>query len=366
MKFFGQLFLVSLLITQLSCETSNETTSGNNVEVPADAPEAPESQRASISYSGSGLIGTYPVSWEVNTSGEVFTGSYQYEGQEASLLLSGESHQGKSLITESDSDGNSTGTIELEAFPSPIWRGTWSNPENGDQHSLTWTANKAVIHSPTEGWPVEGFSLNAKEVSLYTPDSLCHVTHRVWRAVGNSPIARAFNSVTQPPSFQNRKVGLTDCMISIEEMEGLERFPASGEESSVRLGQLVGDILPINFDLYSYAAGTPHPNYGSETVHLLLPDLQEISLPQLFKDGFRSLLDEKVKAGLEKQFGTASGLEYTGLPDEFNYELQPDQMVIYFNPYEIGPYALGTIQIGIAYQEIEEVIREDGPLASKK
>lgn len=361
MKFFGQLLFVSLLVLFLSCETSNETTNGKNIEDPAEGVESAEAKVASILYSGSGQIGTYPVSWEVISTENMLSGSYQYEGQETSLSLSGEYLDGKSSITESDADGKKTGRLDLESFPDPIWRGTWHSQDD-DQLSIAWTAKKALVSSSVEGWPTGGLSLTAKEVSLYTPDSICHVIHKIWRADGNTPIARAFNAITQPPSFQDRKVGITDCMIALENMDSPEGFPSSGEESTVRLGALVRDIIPVHFDYFSYYAGAAHGNYGSETVHLLLPDLKKITLDQLFTEGFRSVLSEKVKIGLDKQFGDDAGLEYKGLPDEFNYELQPNFLVVYFNPYEIGPYAMGTIEVAIPYDEIRDTFREDGPL----
>lgn len=361
MKKFGNITYLFLLLSLFSCETSNETTTGKSIEDSSESGSDPATQVASILYSGTGQVGEYPVTWEVNIAKNIINGTYQYTGQNALLSLSGEYLDGQSLIVESDPDGKKTGSIELENFPDPIWRGTWLG-KNDDELPVSWAAEKAILRSAVEGWPSEGLTLTAKEVSLYTPDSLCHVIHKVWRATGNSPIARAFNAVTQPPSFQDRKVGLTDCMIELEDRESMEDFPSSGEESVVRLGSLTGNILPIHFDYFSYYAGAAHGNYGSETVHLLLPTLQEIGPNDIFIEGYHAELSSLVGKNLEKQFGPDAGLEYKGLPDEFNYEIQPDQIVVYFNPYEIGPYVLGRIQVGLSYDEIEQIIREDGPL----
>lgn len=365
MKFFGQLLFFSLLVSFLSCETSNETTTGKNIESPSETAEISDAQNSSILYSGSGQIGTHPVTWEVHTAENTVTGTYQYEGQEASLSLSGEYLEGKSFMTESDDRGEETGRLELDNFPDPIWRGIWRDQDN-DQLSITWTAEKAVVRSSVAGWPANGLSLAAKEVSLYTPDSLCHVIHKVWRAAGNDPIARAFNAVTQPPSFQDRKVGLTDCMIALEDLDSPDGFPSSGEESTVRLGSLVGNILPVHFDYFSYYAGAAHGNYGSRTTHLLLPTLQEIGPEDIFIEGYQTKLSKLVSDDLDEQYGADAGLEYKGLPDDFNFEIQTDQIVIYFNPYEIGPYALGTMEVGISYGEIQNILLEEGALGTKK
>lgn len=365
MKFFGQFFLVFSLVSFLSCETSNETTSGVNTEASPKSAESSASPKTSILYSGTGQIGTYPVTWEVRSAENVVTGSYQYDGQESSLQLSGEYEKGKILITESESDGKQTGRLELDDFPDPIWRGTWYNQDD-EQLPILWTAEKTVLHSTVEGWPAAGLSMTAKEVSLYTPDSLCHVIHKIWRADGTSPIARAFNAVTQPPSFQDRKVGLADCMIALENMDNLEGLPVSGEESTVRLGALAGDILPVHFDYFSFYASAAHGNYATSTTHLLLPALEEVDADDLFIEDYRPALDKLVRDGLAEQFGADAGLEYKTLSDDFNFEIQAGQFVVYFNPYEIGPYALGMIRVGIPYKDIQKLIREDGPLKSKK
>lgn len=368
MKFSSPFLILLFSVSIFSCETSNETTSASATEQQealTSPPKAESPVSASIVYAGTGTVGTYPVSWQVQTTESTITGSYQYEGQEASMTLAGEYQSGKSVIFESDPDGDKTGKIELQGVPTPDWNGTWMSLKKSDYHPLNWVAEQATIHSPVEGWPTQGLSLLAKEVSLYTPDSLCHVSHWVWRAEGQSPMARAFNKATQPPSFQDRKVGLTDCLIAIEGMEGLEEYPPSGEESRVRLGQLVGDILPINFDLYAYIGGMPHPNYGTETIHLLLPGLQEITVDQLFTEGYLAVLDAAVTAELEQEY-SEENIAYEGLPEDFHYELFADHLVIYFNPYEIGPYVLGTIEVIIPYGEIQEMIREEGPLGDKK
>ena len=206
--------------------------------------------------------------------------------------------------------------------------------------------------------------MTTKEVSLHSPDSMCRVVHSLWRADGRHTSALAFNDATPAPSFQNRSVGLTDCIDAREEVEASEHeYPPSGEESSVSLGIPFQGILPIHTDYFEYYAGAAHGNYGQFTKHLRLSDFTEITLETLFSEGYREVLEREIRLALKKQFGPDSpAIQFESLPDRFHYELQPAQMVVYFNPYEIGPYVLGQIRIPIPYVSLRHVIHPNGPL----
>jgi hypothetical protein len=56
-------------------------------------------------------------------------------------------------------------------------------------------------------------------------------------------------------------------------------------------------------------------------------------------------------------------LDFQGIDSLQNIEIFADRIATYFNPYEIGPYALGQIRFEFDYAEVRGILRKDGPLA---
>lgn len=359
------LFLTStFLFTACSEKTTSSSRTDQTVPEESAAPEtiSPEG----ITYTGSGTVGEYEITWELFVSATQISGTYQYAGQDQFLQLSGEASGDACILTETDPEGAITGSWRLFGFPNPHWNGSWKKdgPNGQDSLFVTLEAKEAILLSPTTGWPEKGLSLISKEVSLHSPDSMCRVIHELWRATGRDDLSRAYNTANPAPSFQNRTVGLTDCIDARADAGDVASdYPPSGEESAISLGIPFRNILPVHADYYEYYAGAAHGNYGQFTKHLQLPGFEEINPEELFVEGYRSLFEEKIREDLTRQFGSdGAGLEFEELPEKFHFELHPTQLVVYFNPYEIGPYVLGQIRIPIAYESIKEVIREEGPL----
>lgn len=361
------IYLVAVcLFTIAGC--SEKTTSSSRTEQSQQeiVEESQPSRVEGIQYNGSGTVGDYQITWNLLVSATGIEGKYQYAGQEQELNLSGSAMGEACILEETDPEGNTTGFWRLWGFPNPGWSGSWKKDDPNGQDSLfvTLSAAEAVVLSPASGWPEEGLKLQSKEVSLHSPDSMCRVIHDLWRATGKNDLSRAYNTANPAPSFQNRSVGLTDCIDARNDAGAVAKdYPPSGEESTISLGIPFLNILPVHADYYEYYAGAAHGNYGQFSKHLLLPDFQELNAGALFKEGYQPVLEGKIRESLSRQFGADGvGLEFEGLPENFHFELHPSQIVVYFNPYEIGPYVLGQVRVPISYGEIREVIREEGPL----
>lgn len=128
-------------------------------------------------------------------------------------------------------------------------------------------------------------------------------------------------------------------------------------------------IVSIRFDISEYVAGSAHPNSMTRILnydlerHLLLqtPDLFASStrafiyLSEFSRTALKTILKDESKAIFDSQAlpGTAAinenfqevGITKTGL-------------LIVFGPYQVAPYARGTIQIPIPFSSLADEINE--------
>jgi hypothetical protein len=130
------------------------------------------------------------------------------------------------------------------------------------------------------------------------------------------------------------------------------------------------DIITLLFNEYGYTGGA-HPYSGSRYSVLSLEDASQVVLADLLSTGYESALNvagEKIFRE-ERRLKEEETLEEQGFSfpnDVFsvndNFGVLQEGLDFVFNSYEIAPYALGPTQFTIPYEDIQELIRPDGPL----
>lgn len=133
------------------------------------------------------------------------------------------------------------------------------------------------------------------------------------------------------------------------------------------------DVFSFALEIYSYYAGAAHPNHWSKSMNFDLKTGINIPLKNLFVPGAK-YLDKISKYCISdiKFQGGQIGYE----PDEMmlnegagandsnflNYNLLQKGLQITFDPYQVGPYALGTQYVFIPYIILNEMINAEGVL----
>ncbi|MDP5171534.1 MAG: RsiV family protein [Bacteroidia bacterium] len=355
------LLLLSVLFL-VSCKSTVTQSGGDGQDQSSQSLPA-----SAIQYLGTGQVGEYPINWELSLSGDQLSGRYRYEGKDAWLDLAGQTLPDQETFTFSESlDGKTTGSFNMYGGPRTVWSGFWRPEGKPDSLAVKLKLETALLFVSDSTWPAQGLALEFRTNGLYSPDSVCKVEYVYWRAPGKDNLSKAFNKLTLPPSLAIRGQRLNECLESVGQLGDLTDFPPSGEENTQMIHTMVGNVLVLNSDFYSYSAGAAHGNYGSSTRHILLPAFQELSFDDLFLPGYREALDAEVKKELSSRFPDEDGnaIEYKALPDDFNAELGAQHLTVYFNPYEIGPYALGQIRIPVRYAALADWIKPEGPLAT--
>ncbi|PTX19942.1 uncharacterized protein DUF3298 [Pontibacter mucosus] len=122
-----------------------------------------------------------------------------------------------------------------------------------------------------------------------------------------------------------------------------------------------GKATSLQLQVYYYTGGA-HPNYyrvlqsfGPNGEKLAISDMvtDTLALMQLAEQEFR-----KVKEVVGDKPLAEAGLFIEGdlLPLPQNVALTPDGLLLYYNPYEIGPWALGDTEVLLRYEQLAPLL----------
>lgn len=122
-------------------------------------------------------------------------------------------------------------------------------------------------------------------------------------------------------------------------------------------------LLAIRFDTYLYTGGA----HGQSAIRYLNLDPETgnpITIQDFFRDSFEKSLNEIVRNAFMRQKGleSAEELEEHGFwfEDENyftdNITLLKDSLLLYFNQYEVAPYAYGPTRVTIPIDSIQHIL----------
>ncbi len=130
-----------------------------------------------------------------------------------------------------------------------------------------------------------------------------------------------------------------------------------------------GNILSLKFDIQTYFTGAAHPGTTSRTVTFDLEQGRDILLGDLFVPDadFLTPIAKYCIDQLNTRDIGFQGFELGATADSGNYRswnVTPDGLMITFDEYQVAPYAAGPQTVVIPYEELAQLIRPDGPLAT--
>jgi hypothetical protein len=133
------------------------------------------------------------------------------------------------------------------------------------------------------------------------------------------------------------------------------------------------DLLSIRFDIFYYYSGAAHPmtevrtlNYGFTSTGLL--ELANLFEPRsnfielISQYSIRELKDNLSRDGIDDN----GWIEQGAGPDIDNFSawnIGNDTLIIIFNAYQVGPYAIGIQEVHIPFYALRSIINPKGPLS---
>ncbi len=129
-------------------------------------------------------------------------------------------------------------------------------------------------------------------------------------------------------------------------------------------------FISIVLNHYQFTGGA-HGNYFALGYNIRLSDGKVLTLKDIVKrDSFDILKDECEQAILESYHVRTlmeAGLfeDEIILEDEQDFYITPTALVLQFDPYEIGPYAMGEIIAEIPFTKIKDILKDNLPFLVK-
>lgn len=144
-----------------------------------------------------------------------------------------------------------------------------------------------------------------------------------------------------------------------EALAAADCMPFDGYVTAAADAKVIDTVLVYSVSFSEYTGGA-HGMHGQHVRNYSLSGGYRLELCDLFDEAQMQGLRQLVREKLYAQFGVSSdeGLAEQGFFPEYidtteNFAMTPDGgIVFYYNPYDIGCYALGSVEVAIGPAEI--------------
>jgi hypothetical protein len=123
-------------------------------------------------------------------------------------------------------------------------------------------------------------------------------------------------------------------------------------------------LLSLEYFGYDFTGGA-HGNGGAMHQVLDLDQKKVLTLDDLFKGNYKPVLTRELELAFHKTYQTPEGqpikemLLVDSIEPNDNFVLTNKGIVFSYTPYEIGPYAMGQVNLFIPYERLQEVLKAD-------
>lgn len=140
---------------------------------------------------------------------------------------------------------------------------------------------------------------------------------------------------------------------------------------STKIGYIDSLVISVHKDLAEYYAGAVHGNYGTGFYNIDRRTKTLLRESDYFVEDYaaqltkilqrRLLIGYKVKTLEELE--EKEGISAVDLTPNDNCSIGPKGLTYIYNPYEIGPYALGQVTIFVPYEDLQPILRPSSILS---
>jgi hypothetical protein len=179
---------------------------------------------------------------------------------------------------------------------------------------------------------------------------------------GNDPRTAGFNQAVETYTQQTLQTFKED-VANLD--PSIPSETSSYIDIDYEVNNATADLLSVEMKITIYEAGAMHPGH---TLYGINYDLQEgkfLNLADLFQPDAQYL--ETISSFCIDSLSSRNILSWEegALPKAENYQvwnLAPEGMIIFFNEYQIAPYAAGPQSVLIPYEHLSSILRSGGPL----
>lgn len=122
------------------------------------------------------------------------------------------------------------------------------------------------------------------------------------------------------------------------------------------------NVISITSTYHQYTGGA-HGNTLTETSNINLKTGEKILLKDFFKEGvnYKKIITEEIKKQMaaDNKFYPGAAAALDSISDDQSFYIAEDGIVIYYQPYEIAPYAAGTPEFKIPFSMLKDSLKVD-------
>jgi hypothetical protein len=194
----------------------------------------------------------------------------------------------------------------------------------------------------------------------------------------------AVEELATSPSFDERRAGSVDGtgrkLIAAWKARVVERHlpgtsPTERWYDDRKVEVIYRDAQVISLRLEEkLKAGGANELATSLYVSYSLDRIDRLSMADLFVEGSAKRLNELGEKKFRELRGIAPGRSLADAGFDFpggyfrlsgNFAVTQDGLVFRYNPYDVGPFALGATEVSLATEQLKEVLRPRGPLGGR-
>lgn len=206
---------------------------------------------------------------------------------------------------------------------------------------------------------------------------------RITRAAAPSALQQGINNELLRPVFEENAAAANSpealmAQFFAQYETTLNDDPASAlfgwaVERTIRVVYNTPRVFVIETSDYSFTGGA-HPNSMSLYANFDPRQGRKLGLDDLFQPGYRQRLTQIAEQEFRRtrQMGPGDTFESAGFWFENNRFRLADNFFIserglsfFYNPYEIAPYAMGSVEFTLSRTALQSLLRPDGPLAER-
>lgn len=120
-----------------------------------------------------------------------------------------------------------------------------------------------------------------------------------------------------------------------------------------------GDIVSYTLNAYSFTGGA-HGISGYYCINMNLKDGSIVTEKDLFNDGYEETLNALLTSHLHEALPDEREYESLFVKDieaNGNFRVTEDGVTYVYDPYELGPYYLGAIEVSVPWSELEDILK---------
>lgn len=134
-------------------------------------------------------------------------------------------------------------------------------------------------------------------------------------------------------------------------------------EVTYRITYQSRNVISIVMDHYEFTGGA-HGNYFSEGYNIRLSDGKLLLLTDVIKENKLENLSLLCEQEIMELFEVESLSDVLfedeiNLTNEQDFYFEPYYLILQFDPYEIGPYAMGSIEVKLSFDKLKDLLQNN-------